>query len=182
MRVHLALIVLVFAAARAHAEPATTEDGAAIDDNAAPTGGKFYLSGGIETVMLSKPPGGLVDLPDTEGAAVVDAGYRLGTTPIYARAAVAASPSGYVDTRVGIELRAGGFVKGIAGLDVGYQHDRRMVDAFYSVEGPQVAPRLGLEVGSRALWLRGSFDWRATLRRTGGGRAGSFGLAAGRDF
>lgn len=174
MRLYIVLVVLAFAAGRAHADDATEVDG-----DAEPTGGKIYLSGGIETVVMSTPT---LDVPDAERAAMVEAGYRLGGAPIYAHAAVASAPSGYLDSRAGIELRAGGFVKGIAGLDLGYQHDERMVDAFHSVEGALVAPRLGVEIGSRTFWVRGSFDWRYTLARTGGGRAASFGLSAGHDF
>jgi hypothetical protein len=166
MRFHLALVVLAFAAARAHAEPEAAD--AMIE------GGKRYIATGLESLAFASGH-------DTAGAAAIDAGHRLGDAPIYAVAGVAAGGSGYVDAHGGIELRAGSVVKGIVGLDTGYQHDARDVDRMFSVEGPYLAPRLGLEVGTPALWLRGSIDWRYTLAQ-GGGRASAFGLVAGHDF
>jgi hypothetical protein len=166
MRVHLVLIVLAFAAARARAEP---DAGDAITE-----GGKRYLASGLESLTFAHGDKGA-------GAAAVDIGHQLGHAPVYAHLAVAAAGSGYVDAHGGVELRAGSVVKGIVGVDTGYQHDPREVDRMFSVEGPYVAPRLGLEIGTRALWLRGSIDWRTTLAQ-GGGRASAFGLVVGHDF
>jgi hypothetical protein len=163
MRVHLALVVLAFAAARAHAEPPPDDAGA----------GKRYVASGIESLTFASGA-------DTANAASLDVGQHLGSS-IYAHLALAAAGSGYVDAHAGLELRAGDMVKGIFGLDTGYQHDPRDVDRMVSVEGPYVAPRLGLEIGTPALWLRGSIDWRYTLAQ-GGGRASAFGLVAGHDF
>ncbi len=174
MRLYLALIVLAFAAGRAHAEEST--------DGAVPTGGKHYVALGVETVVLSTPPGMYVVIPDIAHATTLEAGYRISDVPLYLHAAVGGTGSGYLDARGGIDLRAGGMVKGVFGLDVGYQHDPRMVDALYSVEGAYVAPRLGLEVGTQALWVRGFFDWRYTVAQTAAGHAGSFALVAGHDF
>jgi hypothetical protein len=165
MRVHLALVVLAFAAARAHAEP--------IADDAQADAGKRYVASGLESLTFARGA-------DTTNAASIDVGQRLGG-PIYAHLAVAAGGSGYVDAHGGFELRIGSVVKGIVGLDTGYQHDPRDVDRMFSVDGPYLAPRLGLEIGTPALWLRGSIDWRTTLVQ-GGGRASAFGLVAGHDF
>ena len=165
MRVHLALIVLAFAASRGHAEPAP-------DDTAA--GGKLYLSSGFENLTFASAQ-------QTAGAAMVDVGHRLGEYPIYAHLAVAGGTTGYMDAHAGLELRAGNVVKGIFGIDTGYQHDARDVDRMFSVEGPYVAPRLGLEVGTQTLWLRGLVDWRYTIAQ-GDGRASAFSLVAGHDF
>ena len=174
MRLQLALVVLAFAAGRAHAEE--------IDEGAVPTGGKHYVALGIETVVLSTPPSMYLLFPDTAHATTLEAGYRISDVPLYVHAAVGGTGSGYLDARAGIDLRAGNMVKGVFGLDAGYQRDPRMVDALYSVEGPYVAPRLGLEVGTQKLWVRGFFDWRYTLAQGAAGHAGSFALVAGHDF
>jgi hypothetical protein len=166
MRVYLILVLLAFAAGRAHAEPEAAADSAA-------TGGTRYIASGIESLTFA---GGA----DTANAASIDIGQRLGSS-IYAHLAVAAAGSGYVDAHGGVELRMGSVVKGIFGVDTGYQHDARDVDRMVSVEGPYLAPRLGLEIGTPALWLRGTIDWRTTLVQ-GGGRASAFGLVAGHDF
>jgi hypothetical protein len=166
MRVHLVLIVLAFAAARAHAEPAAAD--------ASVIGGKIYLASGFENLTFA-------NAEQTAGAATIDVGHRLGEYPIYAHLAVGGGSTGYMDAHGGLELRAGGVVKGIFGIDTGYQHDPRMTDRMFSVEGPYVAPRLGLEVGTETFWLRGLVDWRYTIAQ-GDGRASAFALIAGHDF
>jgi hypothetical protein len=171
MRLCIVLVLLAFAAGHAHSEPAA-------DDGTTQTGGKHYLALGMESVVLSTPS----MTPDAVHPTTVEAGYRLGTTPVYAHAAVGATPAGFVEARGGIDLRAGTMVKGVFGIDAGYQHDPRAVDAMYSVDGAFVAPRLGLEVGTQKLWLRGAIDWRYTLAHGAAGHATSVGLAAGHDF
>jgi len=173
MRVHVALVVLAFAAARAHAEPLTVDEGTAV-----PSGGARYLSIGLESISMST----VSPAPAFATAATIDAGIRLGATPFYAHAGAAAARAGHVDARGGLELRVGGMVKGLFGVDLGYQRDPRGVDAMYSVAGPFVAPRVGLELGTEALWIRGLLDWRYTLASGPNGHATSLGLLVGRDF
>lgn len=169
----LALVLLAFAAGHAaHAEPVE------VDDSGPPTGGKHYLAIGMESVVLSTPS----MTPDAAHPATVEAGYRLGTTPVYAHAAFGASPAGYVDARGGLDLRVGTMVKGVFGVDAGYQHDARAIDAMDSVEGAYVAPRIGLEVGTQKVWVRGGVDWRYTFSQGAAGHATSVALLAGHDF
>ena len=177
MRLPVVVLVLGFATGVAHAE-----DAAGSDDGAVPTGGTYYLALGEEAVVLSTPPTMLFAFPDSVDPTSLEAGYRISDAPLYLHAAIGGSTSGYIDARAGLDLRAGGMVKGIFGLDAGYQRDPRMVDAPYSVEGPYIAPRLGLEVGTQKLWVRGVIDWRYTLARAASGHAGSFALFAGHDF
>ena len=171
MRLYLVLVLLAFAAGRARADER-------VDDGSVPTGGRHYLAVGMESVVLSTP----AMTPDAAHPTTIEAGHQVAELPLYLRVAVGATPAGYVDTRAGLDLRIGTIVKGVFGIDAGYQHDPREVDAMYSVEGPYVAPRLGLEVGTQDLWVRGAFDWRYTLARGASGHAGSFALLAGHDF
>lgn len=170
MRLYVVLVVLAFAAGHARADEAA--------DGSIETGGKHYLALGMEAVTLSTP----AMTPDAVHPTTIEGGVRIGALPLYVDAAVGAAPSGYVDTHAGIDLRAGTVVKGIFGVAAGYQHEARAVDAMYSVEGPYVAPRIGVEVGTQKLWVRGWFDWRYTLEKGPSGHAVSVALAAGHDF
>ena len=175
MRLYLTLALVLLAFAAGHSANAESVE---VDDSGAPTGGTHYLALGMESVVLSTPS----MTPDAVHPTTVEAGYRLGETPVYAHAAVGASPAGFVDARGGLDLRVGTMVKGVFGVDAGYQHDGRAVDAMYSVDGAYVAPRIGLEVGTQKLWVRGSFDWRYTLAQGDAGHATSVALLAGHDF
>jgi hypothetical protein len=173
MRLHVAVAGLAIAAthtARAEGTPAVTT----------PTGGAHYVALGFEQVTLSAPP----TMSSAEHVATAEAGLRISDSPLpfYVHATAGAAPSGYTDVRTGVDLRIGGMVKGLFGIDAGYQHDHRTIDEMYSVTGPYVAPRLGLEVGTRAWWLRGSIDWRYTLSQTVAGHAASVALTGGLDF
>lgn len=171
MRLTLVLVLLAFAAGHARADETTATDDV-------PTGARHYVAVGMESVVLSSP----TMTPDAAHVTTIEAGHRLAELPLYLHVAVGATPAAFVDTRAGIDLRAGTVVKGVFGLDTGYQHDPRAVDAMYSVEGPYVAPHLGLEVGTQKLWVRAWFDWRYTLARGDAGHATTFALLAGHDF
>lgn len=145
-----------------------------------PTTGRVYASLAWQTVVFSSPPDQLVVSYDHPVA--LEGGLRLGDLPFFAHAAVATSPMGYTSAAIGPELRAGNTIKGVFGVDIGYQNDPRGVDSMYSVEGMFVAPRLGLEIGSRTLWGRAVFEGRSTLRSGPSGSAGALTLAVGHDF
>lgn len=177
MRVHVVLAVLVFAAARAHAEPLDTDDGKG------PTadGGAAYAAVGIESIVLPTP-GALPTNDGRRAAASLEAGLRLGSSPIYAHAHADLATSSYMAAAAGLELRVGGMVKGVFGIDAGYQRDSRDVDRMFAATGPMLAPRLGVEVGTEQLWIRGSLDWRYTLAASKTVSANALSLAVGHDF
>jgi hypothetical protein len=179
MRVHVALAVLAFAAARAHAEPIAPIE---IDDGNGPTadGGAAYLATGVESIVL--PTAGTQrSASDRRIAAALDAGLRLGASAVYAHAHADLATSSYVAAAAGLELRVGGMVKGIFGLDAGYQHDARDVDRMVAATGPMIAPRLGVEVGTQKLWMRGTLDWRYTLAAHPSS-SNALSLTVGHDF
>jgi hypothetical protein len=169
MRVHVVLVVLAFAGARAHAEPLDTDDGKG------PTadGGAAYVAAGVESISLPM---------DHRTAGALEAGLRLATSPIYAHAHVDLATSSYMAAAAGLELRVGGMVKGVFGIDAGYQRDSRDVDRMVAATGPMLAPRLGVEVGTQRLWMRGTLDWRYTLAAGKTVSANALSLTVGHDF
>lgn len=162
------------------AAPARAETFDANEPAPPPTTGKVYASLAWQTVVFSSPPDHIVVSYDHPFA--LEGGLRLGDLPVFAHAVVATSSLGYGSAAIGPELRAGNTVRGVFGVDIGYQNDPRGVDSMYSVEGMFVAPRLGLEIGSRALWARAVFEGRSTLRNGPSGSAGALTLAIGHDF
>jgi len=176
MRVHAVLAVLAFAAARAQAEPLDTDDGKG------PTadGGAVYVAAGVESIIL--PASGMRTSEDRRTAAALEAGLRLATSPIYAHAHADLATSSYMAAAAGLELRVGDTVKGVFGIDVGYQRDSRDIDRMFAATGPMLAPRLGVEVGTQRLWMRGTLDWRYTLAASKAVSANALSLTVGHDF
>ncbi|HSD87110.1 MAG TPA: hypothetical protein VLB44_06330 [Kofleriaceae bacterium] len=174
------VLAAVAAATVVSASSARAETFDANDAPPPPTTGKIYASLAWQTVVFSSPPDQMIVSYDHPVA--LEGGLRVGDLPVFAHAVVATSSMGYRSAAIGPELRAGNIVKGVFGVDIGYQNDPRGVDSMYSVDGVFVAPRIGLEIGSRALWARAVFEGRSTLRSGPSGSAGALTLAVGHDF
>jgi hypothetical protein len=117
------------------------------------------------------------------GGVKLDGGYRLGESPLFARAQITGGKSGsdgdYQQLRAGVEAR-GCVIRelfcGFAGVDAGYQHDN-MIDqsiwlgdasdrpspAMTEAHDLMAVPRVGIELGT-PIRLRAALDVPVTTR------------------
>jgi hypothetical protein len=131
------------------------------------------------------------------GAVTVDGGARLGESPWWLRGQLGfgsgqqlgifdqTADSGYQAARVGAELRVGGDVRFIAGVDVGVDHiayravAAGLADTMVDITEGAVIPRLGVELGGAGFMLRPTVEAGVTTR---GKATAALTLAAGYRF